>query len=157
MILRMKKLRIIAFLLGVGCFASSAQDGQWYRPGYAKELSQQGQVLSIVLSYTDNATESEREFCNSETISEGDVRRYLALADDVDVAGHDFSSYPCRFLISILMGDERWLLDLNVSGLGYLSGSNNRWHTIACGHACSSFMPSAGSDLENCQNSDDEC
>ena len=136
---------------------TQVQEVGWYSSGYAKLLSQQGKVVLIEQSVVEGATDSERQLCESETLTEGDVRRYLALADDSDVVGHDFSSYPCKFLVTIVMADERWLLDLNVSGLGYLRDSKQRWHTIGCGLACSAFMPNAGTDAELCLDADDAC
>jgi hypothetical protein len=150
-------LLVYSSMLGLLAVVANAEDGSWYETGFAKQLSQQGDIRAIVPSVLDSATAWEISECKKERIDEGTVRQYLALAEEGDAIGHDYSSYPCKFLITIRYDEKDWVLDLNVSGLGYLKGPQGEWHTIGCGRTCSHFMPNAAKDGELCEEEHDAC
>lgn len=149
--------KLSALCLCVVGFVSMAESVFNYRPGLARQLSQQGKVVSIVPHVREGASEWERSECAKEIVSEGTVRQYLAVADDVEVDAHDYASYPCLFTITIQFEKVEWTLDLNISGLGYLRTGETQWHALGCGMACSKFLPNAESESELCISAEAGC
>lgn len=128
-----------------------------YVPGLARQISLQGEVISIQRVIRDGAYDWEKKACESESVTDGAVRQYLAIADDVNVDSHDFDNTVCSFLVSIRFNGEIWQLDLNISGLSYLRTGPSGGQVLGCGSACAKFLHNAESAAETCLHANDGC